>query len=98
MLLPPVQTLVASLIFAHGAKMQTNLASSSQNPDSHLESGFFFYSAVHSILKLALLNRWILRKHRPRPVKNFSRCKGCGIVMSKKLSLMNTSASSLKEA
>ena len=35
----------------------SNLASSSKNPDSYLESGFFFYSAVHSMLESSLLNR-----------------------------------------
>ena len=43
----------------------SNLASSSKTPDFYLESGVFLYSAVHSILNLNLLNRWLLRKHRP---------------------------------
>ena len=75
----------------------SNLASSSKTPDSYLESGVFLCSAVHSILNLDLMNSWIFWKHRPHPYWIFSRCKGCGIVMSKKLSLVNTSASSLKE-
>ena len=45
----------------------SNLASSSKTPDSEQESGVFFYSAVHSMLDLDLLNSWISRKHRPHP-------------------------------
>ena len=37
----------------------SNLASSSKTLDSEQESGVFFYSAVHSMLILSLLNSWI---------------------------------------
>ena len=40
----------------------SNLASSSKTPDSYLESGVFFYSAVQPMLDLPFLNSGILQE------------------------------------